>query len=117
MDSLLTYPRFLGAIKPDLLEGDRLEFEARLACLRSGWWPTKLNFPVGRRILAISPHPDDETIGAGGLLLAHRGYAEISVITIFSGDGGGLLENRSEEHTSELQSLRQLVCRLLLEKK
>src|SRR5437899_7007967 len=29
-----------------------------------------------------------------------------------------LLENgRSEEHTSELQSLRHLVCRLLLEKK
>src|SRR5947199_10822297 len=25
-------------------------------------------------------------------------------------------EQRSEEHTSELQSLRQLVCRLLLEK-
>src|SRR5262245_64152221 len=28
-----------------------------------------------------------------------------------------LLEQRSEEHTSELQSLRHLVCRLLLEKK
>src|SRR5205814_6208657 len=28
-----------------------------------------------------------------------------------------LLIERSEEHTSELQSLRQLVCRLLLEKK
>src|SRR5262245_64361377 len=27
------------------------------------------------------------------------------------------LEDRSEEHTSELQSLRHLVCRLLLEKK
>src|ERR1035438_10673568 len=26
-------------------------------------------------------------------------------------------EHRSEEHTSELQSLRHLVCRLLLEKK
>src|SRR5205814_5478026 len=26
-------------------------------------------------------------------------------------------QRRSEEHTSELQSLRQLVCRLLLEKK
>src|SRR5262245_65028398 len=26
-------------------------------------------------------------------------------------------DRRSEEHTSELQSLRQLVCRLLLEKK
>src|SRR5437899_7348632 len=30
------------------------------------------------------------------------------------GDGGA---QRSEEHTSELQSLRHLVCRLLLEKK
>src|SRR5436853_5583603 len=28
-----------------------------------------------------------------------------------------LLPRRSEEHTSELQSLRHLVCRLLLEKK
>src|SRR5262245_64786209 len=27
------------------------------------------------------------------------------------------LDERSEEHTSELQSLRHLVCRLLLEKK
>src|SRR6266576_7345837 len=30
---------------------------------------------------------------------------------------GGHLERRSEEHTSELQSRRDLVCRLLLEKK
>src|SRR5947199_2654575 len=30
--------------------------------------------------------------------------------------GGGEGSDRSEEHTSELQSLRQLVCRLLLEK-
>src|SRR5262245_14925185 len=29
----------------------------------------------------------------------------------------GMSRPRSEEHTSELQSLRQLVCRLLLEKK
>src|SRR5205814_7447595 len=31
--------------------------------------------------------------------------------------GAGLQQPRSEEHTSELQSLRHLVCRLLLEKK
>lgn len=104
VDSMLTYPRFIGAIKPQLLAEAELEFEARLACLKSGWWPTKLNFPVGRRILAISPHPDDETIGAGGLLLAHRGYAEISVITIFSGDGGGLLENGQRHATAEYKS-------------
>src|SRR2546425_2357124 len=30
---------------------------------------------------------------------------------------GGRRKNRSEEHTSELQSLAYLVCRLLLEKK
>src|ERR1035438_9802426 len=33
------------------------------------------------------------------------------------GDGGLMRVIRSEEHTSELQSLRHLVCRLLLEKK
>src|ERR1035441_680188 len=34
------------------------------------------------------------------------------------GDRAGIwASNRSEEHTSELQSLRHLVCRLLLEKK
>src|SRR5437899_9763228 len=39
----------------------------------------------------------------GNLVARYRG----------TGAGGG----RSEEHTSELQSLRHLVCRLLLEKK
>src|SRR5258705_3646232 len=34
-----------------------------------------------------------------------------------SGLERGQRSNRSEEHTSELQSLRHLVCRLLLEKK
>src|SRR2546423_12634873 len=32
-------------------------------------------------------------------------------------DGAGTKADRSEEHTSELQSLAYLVCRLLLEKK
>src|SRR5947209_8593476 len=34
-----------------------------------------------------------------------------------TGQRGGLPEDRSEEHTSELQSRQYLVCRLLLEKK
>src|SRR5690349_23981363 len=33
------------------------------------------------------------------------------------GRAGHVLSERSEEHTSELQSRRDLVCRLLLEKK
>src|SRR5947199_7238393 len=59
------------------------------------------------------------------------GYSPISdplrVAVIGTGDEGSVLIGainpdyvkvvRSEEHTSELQSLRHLVCRLLLEKK
>src|SRR2546423_11027517 len=42
----------------------------------------------------------------------------INVIYTFEADpGGSLPPGRSEEHTSELQSLAYLVCRLLLEKK
>src|SRR5205814_9452067 len=37
-------------------------------------------------------------------------------VSLFAACQAGLV-NRSEEHTSELQSLRHLVCRLLLEKK
>src|SRR5262245_62501502 len=52
-----------------------------------------------------------------------RSLAELAAIDFFPGqaqrqakDAMSALE-RSEEHTSELQSLRHLVCRLLLEKK
>jgi LmbE family N-acetylglucosaminyl deacetylase len=109
MHSILTYSRFLGAIKPDLIEANQAEFEVRLACLKQSLSPATLRVPVGRRILAISPHPDDETIGAGGLLLAHSRYAEIFVITIFNGDGGGVLEaadRRSPNYKSRLVEAR-----------
>src|SRR5205823_7035797 len=51
--------------------------------------------------------------------LADRGRARILARLAFTfGDGpGALVPSRSEEHTSELQSLAYLVCRLLLEKK
>src|SRR5438045_9593580 len=49
----------------------------------------------------------------------HVKEVNISVVDLyFPGDVYLLhVEARSEEHTSELQSLRHLVCRLLLEKK
>src|SRR5205814_5278737 len=48
-----------------------------------------------------------------GRLVRHRRLKRLAVI--FPRER--LLARRSEEHTSELQSLRHLVCRLLLEKK
>src|SRR2546427_1051911 len=51
--------------------------------------------------------------------LFRSGRAWVSCGTEYAGDAGdGVeLEGRSEEHTSELQSQSNLVCRLLLEKK
>src|SRR5258706_4578097 len=43
---------------------------------------------------------------------------DVAVAAVSRGSGDSGIENlRSEEHTSELQSLTNLVCRLLLEKK
>src|SRR5437899_9807756 len=47
-------------------------------------------------------------------------FVPMSLFGLVDGDEGTYLlvsRLRSEEHTSELQSLRHLVCRLLLEKK
>src|SRR2546422_4097283 len=49
--------------------------------------------------------------GAGGVAAQHRGQFEVGAF------GAYTRYDRSEEHTSELQSRLHLVCRLLLEKK
>src|ERR1039458_10863812 len=46
-------------------------------------------------------------------IFLHMGWCRLTRWT----DAGLFDDERSEEHTSELQSLRHLVCRLLLEKK
>src|SRR2546426_6789760 len=50
-------------------------------------------------------------------LLPVYGLAEASLAVTAPRPGRGFLVDRSEEHTSELQSPCNLVCRLLLEKK
>src|SRR5689334_24158964 len=45
------------------------------------------------------------------------GGREADVVRLDRGDPHAAARNRSEEHTSELQSQFHLVCRLLLEKK
>src|SRR5205814_3372034 len=51
-------------------------------------------------------------ICGGGLLICLVPMMTMLPVLLLRGK-----QNRSEEHTSELQSLRHLVCRLLLEKK
>src|SRR5262245_63889028 len=68
-------------------------------------------------------------IGRGGMgvvyKVEHQRMGKIAAMKLLHGELAGdkevtarfRREARSEEHTSELQSLRHLVCRLLLEKK
>src|SRR5438045_4886646 len=57
----------------------------------------------------------------GARLLAARfgpiAFAAVAALALATIAENQLGSDRSEEHTSELQSLRHLVCRLLLEKK
>src|SRR5262245_65309079 len=72
-----------------------------------GFWPgapptASGGMAVGDRVLRVGD-ADLRGVGPFGFDAAQIGVADA--------------QDRSEEHTSELQSLRHLVCRLLLEKK
>src|SRR5207248_10815130 len=59
-----------------------------------------------------------EPIGKGGALIEGLKLAPVAdVVGYVDADGASPPQARSEEHTSELQSPYDLVCRLLLEKK
>ena len=104
-DSLFAYSRYMGVIKPSLRGESADQVQARLAAASSQLWPKKLSAPVGKRILAFSPHPDDESIGAGGLLLAHKDCSSIHVLTVFNGDGGGLADSAETEERGATNAL------------
>src|SRR5690606_40173881 len=59
-------------------------------------------------VVAAGGDGDGYGIGIGHLMHAIRRNIDITYV---------VMDNRSEEHTSELQSRENLVCRLLLEKK
>src|SRR5437899_4787657 len=61
--------------------------------------------------------PESGRSGKDAFSWFFRGRGETVDRTESERPGIGQHERRSEEHTSELQSLRHLVCRLLLEKK
>jgi N-acetylglucosamine malate deacetylase 1 len=54
------------------------------------------------RILVLAPHPDDESVGCGGMLLKHSEQGdEIHVVFLTSGEKGG--HGRSEAETIRLR--------------
>src|SRR5205814_8827103 len=94
--------------------------------------PTPLTYPLSLHdalpisrsaIVATSPggarkpvFPSSTTSGMPPAALAMTGTAHAIASSAARPNDSEVVE-RSEEHTSELQSLRHLVCRLLLEKK
>src|SRR5437870_8164922 len=59
----------------------------------------------------------DERLLARAVALVHAAELGHGLVRLVHEDGEVRREERSEEHTSELQSRGHLVCRLLLEKK
>src|SRR5690606_40182706 len=70
----------------------------------------------GREDLAADAGVDPEGEGFAGFTLAHNLDSEAAVDALIA-QAVAAGATRSEEHTSELQSRENLVCRLLLEKK
>src|SRR2546425_7113953 len=62
-------------------------------------------------------HKTDVPATVVGVLVADKTYPDPNYGTNLKSFPGMDYSDRSEEHTSELQSLAYLVCRLLLEKK
>src|SRR5688572_31714359 len=85
-----------------------------MSSLRDGTWARRPCYCSSCRVREVVPPADDPVAGdvdeGDGLRLARLEP---------DGRAGGDVEpgERSEEHTSELQSQSNLVCRLLLEKK
>lgn len=72
--------------------------------------PIELRFQPGDRLLLLSPHPDDEVIGCGGLLgqaLAHQ--AEVWVFYLTDGARGGQAATRR----AEVEAVQQYCLREL----
>jgi len=77
----------IGAAR-DLLNAGRLV---------RGVEPQVLDGPVGRRLLVLAPHPDDEVIGPGGTLIrAQRAGATVHVVYMTSGTAEEAVERRRE---------------------
>src|SRR5437899_6842875 len=93
-------------------------------------WNTTLRAPPERLVSSSDIHLKATALDSGGAVMwgkssffapglawPEAGLCPPERATATTSRSTATAPKRSEEHTSELQSLRQLVCRLLLEKK
>src|SRR5207244_7437315 len=126
------HPRFAGATDAEIFNARLRLSDAQLAIARESGFPSwarlkrhiekptlsdQLHLPRHERIEDATFRRGVELLDAGDVtgLRAHlRQHPNLTRQRIVF-EGGNYFHNRSEEHTSELQSPDHLVCRLLLE--
>jgi hypothetical protein len=91
LNGLISYPRYLGYVKPRLMTRSEEEYWAWRQPFVRAWTPRKFVAPVGESVAALSPHPYDESMGAGGLLRAiHKQASEQDVAAVEAQQDGEL---------------------------
>src|SRR3712207_7252388 len=84
---------------------------------RSTLFPYTTLFRSARTVAASGQEPTVDGLVPVPVPLVGPPAADDGERVVVLGDHSPAIVNRSEEHTSELQSRQYLVCRLLLEKK
>jgi LmbE family N-acetylglucosaminyl deacetylase len=69
-------------------------------------WVDSRPFPPGRRALVLAPHPDDETLGCGGLIAACCAAGRPPVVAVLT-DGAGSHGNLDPPSQALLREQRQ----------
>ncbi len=78
--------------------GDTLTTGSNPESLPDAPWPIRASSLKARRICIVAPHPDDESLLFGGVILKHRQEgAEVSIVWMTDGEGGGDSEIRKAE--------------------
>ncbi len=77
--------------------GIALRIQAENALQSAGPLPASLRLPGEMRLLVISPHPDDEALGCGGLIARVRGAGgQVRVVFLTNGDAFKVAAGREE---------------------
>jgi LmbE family N-acetylglucosaminyl deacetylase len=70
--------------------------------------PTVIELPAGRRLMVLAPHPDDESIGCGGLIAKWLDDGRVaSVVFLSDGSRGSRLQGAEADAPTSLAGVRR----------